>query len=230
MSGPSDSFSFDPSVVLYSMHFHRVRKILNLIKTPYTLKYKLMYTPPLPTWVDSTGRIALLGDACHAMLVSTIFIETYNLLSIYLCFTQPYRAQGAAMAIEDADVLGSLFSRISSHEEIAPLLRAYESIRRDRATATQRISTALQAEFHFSDGPEQEKRDRAFKLGMRMKNEMNEHGIDKAEELDAEAQAVLDGMNEHQRRDDDQFGYDVGEMAESWWRDNGAKILAGLSS
>ena len=36
-----------------------------------------------PVWVD--GRVALLGDACHAML--------------------PYQAQGASQAMEDAAVL-----------------------------------------------------------------------------------------------------------------------------
>lgn len=44
-------------------------------------------------------------------------------------FVQPYRAQGAAMAVEDAAVLGSVFSHLSSKAQIPTLLKAYENLR-----------------------------------------------------------------------------------------------------
>ncbi|KAF8421749.1 hypothetical protein L210DRAFT_3672418 [Boletus edulis BED1] len=110
----------------------RVKKLLALI--PSTLNWKLMDRAPLSTWINKNGKLALLGDSCHPML--------------------PYRAQGSAMAVEDAAVLGNLFSRLSSPAQIAPLLRAYESIRYDCATATQASSRLNQHIFHLPDGPE----------------------------------------------------------------------------
>ncbi|WEK49662.1 MAG: FAD-dependent monooxygenase [Candidatus Kaistia colombiensis] len=59
-------------------------------------------------WVD--GRIALVGDAAHAML--------------------PFLAQGAAMAIEDADVL----ARELSNAPVADALQRYQALRRPRVS------------------------------------------------------------------------------------------------
>lgn len=53
---------------------------------------------PLATWRHPDGRLILLGDSCHPML--------------------PYRAQGAAMAIEDGAVLGALFARLQTPEQV----------------------------------------------------------------------------------------------------------------
>ncbi|KAK0213272.1 hypothetical protein DFS33DRAFT_1269884 [Desarmillaria ectypa] len=61
---------------------------------------------PLLYWVHKNGRIVLIGDACHPML------------------------------IDDATVLGNLFVHITDKDQITSLLKAYESIRRLRATDT----------------------------------------------------------------------------------------------
>ena len=80
---------------------------------------------PLATWVHPKGRLALLGDSCHPMLVrSPLYYISYRLTSL-----QPYRAQGAGMAIEDAAVLGDLFSRVSSLKQVPALLQAYQDLR-----------------------------------------------------------------------------------------------------
>ena len=82
---------------------------------------------PLATWVHPKGRLALLGDACHPMLVRSLLSGSgiYNSLTLL----QPYRAQGAAMAIEDAAILGDLFSRVSSLKQVPALLQAYQELR-----------------------------------------------------------------------------------------------------
>ena len=49
---------------------HRVQKLLSFVKS--TLKWRLMDRNPLPTWVHPKGRLVLLGDACHPMLVRVI--------------------------------------------------------------------------------------------------------------------------------------------------------------
>ncbi len=82
--------------------------------------------PPLPAWTK--GRIALLGDACHPML--------------------PFLAQGAAMALEDAWVLGAALA--GAHGDAPAGLRAYEDLRRDRATRVQAASAANRRIWHIA--------------------------------------------------------------------------------
>ncbi|KAE9404011.1 FAD/NAD-binding domain-containing protein, partial [Gymnopus androsaceus JB14] len=110
------------------------------------LESKLLICRPLESWIHKSGRAVLLGDSCHPML--------------------PYRAQGAAMAIEDAAVLGNLFSRISHLSEIPELLKAYENLRHARVTATQAASALNRGVYHLADGKEQEERDAAMRSAM----------------------------------------------------------------
>lgn len=77
------------------------------IDVPWT-RWCLTEVDPRGPWVH--GRIALSGDAAHAML--------------------PFLAQGAAMAIEDADVL----ARMLATAEVPEALRRFEALRRPRAT------------------------------------------------------------------------------------------------
>ena len=44
-----------------------VKKLLSHVKS--TLKWRLMDRRPLERWVHQDGRVVLLGDACHPMLV-----------------------------------------------------------------------------------------------------------------------------------------------------------------
>jgi 2-polyprenyl-6-methoxyphenol hydroxylase-like FAD-dependent oxidoreductase len=69
--------------------------------------------PVLPSFVK--GRIALLGDAAHAM--------------------SPDRGQGAAQSIEDAVVLASL---LDANADIGEALLSYDATRRPRARAIAR--------------------------------------------------------------------------------------------
>ncbi|KAF8837679.1 FAD/NAD(P)-binding domain-containing protein [Paxillus ammoniavirescens] len=183
----------------------RIQKLLALI--PSTLNWKLMDRAPLRTWVHPKGKLALLGDSCHPML--------------------PYRAQGSAMAIEDAAVLGNLFSRLTSREQIKPLLHGYQSIRYARTAATQASSRLNQQIFHLPDGPEQEKRDRQMRAAM------------EAELREARGQPPVwtsdfSKGNANQWADKEknriQFGYDADEEAEKWWWDQGRSSIACLGT
>lgn len=180
----------------------RIQKLLSLI--PSTLKWKLMDRAPLETWVHKDGRLALLGDSCHPML--------------------PYRAQGSAMAIEDAAVLGNLFSRLSSHAQIAPLLHAYESIRYERATNTQASSCLNQVIFHLPDGPEQEKRDKQMHAAMEdaLREVRGETSVDSTD------MGTKGNANQWADKEKSaiQFGYDADEEAEKWWREHGKSEIA----
>jgi salicylate hydroxylase len=91
---------------------------------------------PLDDW--AFGRIALLGDAAHAM--------------------EPWQAQGAAQAIEDAFVLAECLAR----DDVETALRRYATIRMDRATELQRSSAQAGQVFYLPDGEEQQRRDAEY--------------------------------------------------------------------
>lgn len=89
-------------------------------------------------------NITLLGDACHPTL--------------------PYQAQGAAMALEDGLILGTLLSSASGTSEIPSMLKKYESARKARTTRTVLAAARNRRVFHVADGIGQMVRD--FVLGL----------------------------------------------------------------
>lgn len=118
-------------------------RILRLIEAaPMITAYGLHDSEPMETWID--GRVALLGDACHAMM--------------------PFQAQGAAQAIEDAAVLGETLAGVAPGE-VAAALGRYEARRKPRASRVQALSRANGKTWHVPDGPEQQARDAALARG-----------------------------------------------------------------
>ncbi len=93
---------------------------------------------PLAQW--SYGRVTLLGDAAHAM--------------------EPFQAQGAAQAVEDAYVLAECLA--GEADDVPAALRRYESIRMGRAGELQSSSRAAAESFYLPDGEEQRRRDAAY--------------------------------------------------------------------
>jgi salicylate hydroxylase len=89
-----------------------VQTLIANIETPY--KWALMVRRPMPSW--STGRITLLGDACHPTL--------------------PFLGQGAVMAIEDGYILAACLRKYFGDPSKA--LSRYEEIRRERTSAVVR--------------------------------------------------------------------------------------------
>ncbi|KAG6811471.1 hypothetical protein H0H92_007243 [Tricholoma furcatifolium] len=128
----------------YAAFEPRIQKLLNLMQS--TMSWALVDHDPLKTWVHSSNKVCLLGDACHPML--------------------PYRAQGAAMAVEDAAVLGNLLSHIPKRSDLPRLLRAYEQLRHPRTSEMQYAARANQFMYHIPDGPQQVKRDLAMRKEM----------------------------------------------------------------
>ncbi|TCD67710.1 hypothetical protein EIP91_012007 [Steccherinum ochraceum] len=179
----------------------RIQKMLGQVKS--TLSWRLMDRQPLDTWISPSGKVALLGDACHPML--------------------PYRAQGAAMAIEDAAVLGNLFSHISHVSQIQPLLQAYQDLRLPRASETQAQSRLNQKIFHLPDGPEQEARDANMRKAMEM-----ELRLVRGEEVE---DVTLGNFNQwaDQTKSAIQYSYDADKVAEDWWHNTGKYTIASLA-
>ena len=75
-------------------------------------------------WTD--GRLALLGDAAHAMA--------------------PFLAQGAAMAIEDAAVLAN---SLRGATDVPAALRTYETARKARVARVAEAANKAGAQYHY---------------------------------------------------------------------------------
>lgn len=131
---------------------------------------------------------------------------------------QPYRAQGSAMAVEDAAVLGNLLSRISSRRQLTPLLRAYETIRHARATMTQLDSRKNQHIFHLPDGPEQEARDASMRAAM-------EEALKEARGEPADDCAGNPNQWGDRVKNKESFGYDADKAVDIWWKSNQPREL-----
>ncbi|KAH8108578.1 FAD/NAD-binding domain-containing protein [Phellopilus nigrolimitatus] len=179
----------------------RVIKLLSHVR--WILKWRLDERMPLKTWVHPEGRVVLLGDACHPML--------------------PYRAQGAAMAIEDAAVLGNLLSRLAEPvaQHLPLLLHAYERLRYVRATNTQETSALNKYIFHLPDGPEQQARDASMRRAM-----LAESAHDDAVSQTIAAHGTpTNAANANQwadrKKNREQYSYDADAAVERWWHEEG---------
>ncbi|KAI6115946.1 hypothetical protein F5141DRAFT_1212557 [Pisolithus sp. B1] len=211
----------------------RIQKLLSLI--PSTLKWKLMDSAPLETWIHEDGKLALLGDACHPMLpyvgqgAAMAVSPTDFFTSFWLISSLPRNFSKLNLTggqIEDAAVLGNLFSRLSSRTQIASLLHAYEAIRYERATNTQAFSRLSKATLHLPDGLEQEQRDRKMRAAM-------EDALKKAggEVVVSGTDTNTKGNTDHwdnEKRDAIQFGYDADEETEKWWHQRGESEIGPL--
>lgn len=95
--------------------------------TPETFVTALHDRDPLNRWVD--GRIALMGDAAHAML--------------------PYHAQGAVQSLEDAWVLARLISLAAANP--AQTLQQFQNLRLERANTMVQQSRNAERWYHLDD-------------------------------------------------------------------------------
>ena len=129
-----------------------------------TKRWALYDRTPLPAW--AAGRVALLGDAAHAML--------------------PFFAQGAAQALEDALLLADCLVDVRAAGLPAALQR-YDAIRRPRASRVQLMSRGREIRNHLPDGPEQQQRDRELAGGNPLRDSAWLYGHD----LDADRRLAM---------------------------------------
>jgi len=129
----------DMSIVLtrFANWYPQIVKILERVGE--VLEWRLFTHSHLSTWVHSSGKLCLIGDAAHAMT--------------------PYLAQGAAMGIEDAFILGSLLSAYPSPSILPQTLHRYEELRIERAKKVAHASIDSRWFTQMEDGLKQEERD-----------------------------------------------------------------------
>lgn len=110
-------------------HWHEpIPSLLATVGEADVLRHDIYELPPLPTFVR--GRVALLGDAAHAMT--------------------PNLGQGANQAIEDAVTLAALLDR---RDDVDIALREYDRIRRPRTQAIARRSHRIGAVARLTSAP-----------------------------------------------------------------------------
>ncbi|PCH44468.1 FAD/NAD(P)-binding domain-containing protein [Wolfiporia cocos MD-104 SS10] len=121
-----------------SNHGPRVQKLLKL--APFLLRTRLMKRPEgIDDWVDSTGRIVLVGESAHPW--------------------QPGGTHGPSIAVEDAVVFGSLFERLSSWEQVPSFLSAYQELREARCAEVKASDIRNAQMVAMPPGPARDARD-----------------------------------------------------------------------
>lgn len=92
--------------------------------------YKLVYRDPLPTFVSPQRRIALIGDAAHPFLPTSI--------------------QGASQAMEDGVTLAACLD-LGGKEKVTEAMQIYEKIRYERVHKIQATGVSTREKWHKAD-------------------------------------------------------------------------------
>ncbi|KAH9900104.1 hypothetical protein F4778DRAFT_156123 [Xylariomycetidae sp. FL2044] len=92
--------------------------------------YKLVFRDPLPTFLSQKARIALIGDAAHPFLPTSI--------------------QGAAQAIEDGVTIAVCLTKAGSGK-VSQAMRVYEAIRYERVHKIQMTGVTTREQWHKAD-------------------------------------------------------------------------------
>ncbi|KAI0692644.1 FAD/NAD(P)-binding domain-containing protein [Cytidiella melzeri] len=128
-------------------------------------------------WIHESERIVLLGEAAHPWV--------------------PGVSHCTSMAVEDAVVLGTLFSHLSSEDQIPRFLYAYEEMRQGRTTQVRERDVSNAAFLRMPPGPEKDARNADFRQA-------------RGEWDDGALKTEFEGLFEL-------FGYDAYDAAEEWW-------------
>ncbi|KAJ3545772.1 hypothetical protein NM208_g2352 [Fusarium decemcellulare] len=92
--------------------------------------WKLLWRDPAKKWASDNGRIVLVGDAAHPHL--------------------PTSGSGAGQAFEDAATIGTLIGE-KGITNLPVLFRAYENLRYERTSLTQRLGWETRHRWHQTD-------------------------------------------------------------------------------
>ncbi|EEA24975.1 hypothetical protein TMatcc_008079 [Talaromyces marneffei ATCC 18224] len=108
-----------------------VQEIIKATPTDYLVDWKLIYRDPLPTWISPKRRIALIGDAAHPFLPTSI--------------------QGASQSMEDGVTLAVCLEKCGGAANVREALQAYEKIRYDRVLRAQKTGETTRDKWHKAD-------------------------------------------------------------------------------
>ncbi|KAI0919908.1 hypothetical protein AcV5_001855 [Taiwanofungus camphoratus] len=120
------------------------------------------------------------------------------------------------MAVEDAALLGTLLSHISSLGQLRHFLHAYEALRLPRTAETQVVSRSNQKIFHLPDGQEQRARDERMRQAVETELQIHE---DEHVGLFSSASVLEDNLN--QWADGTKMRYNLHTMRMRWQKSGG---------
>lgn len=121
-----------------------VQEIVKATPTETLVDWKLIYRDPLPTWVSPKRRIALIGDAAHPFLPTSI--------------------QGASQSMEDGTTLAVCLEKCGGAQGISEALMAYQSIRYERVLKAQKTGETTRDKWHKADFEQVRKNPQILKL------------------------------------------------------------------
>ncbi|KAJ6544315.1 hypothetical protein B0H19DRAFT_299590 [Mycena capillaripes] len=180
------------SILDLTPYDERVRRLFTMVPTAQRSKY--VVRDRVEDWVDRSGRMVLIGEAAHPLL--------------------PCSTHGASMAVEDAEALGVLMSRLRSMEQIAQLTEGFQDLRQKRCDF---IHQGELSNAGLTTMPAGEIRD------------MRDAGL--GESLKAGVKHWDDGaLRDQWEQIGEGFAYHAGEAAEDWWVKWGALGDAGKVS
>lgn len=110
-----------------------VQEIIKATPEGRLIDHKLVYRDTLPTFISPKARIALIGDAAHPFLPTSI--------------------QGAGQALEDGVTL-AITLELSGTDKITQAVKAYEKIRYDRVRDAQAQGVRTRERWHKADWEE----------------------------------------------------------------------------
>ncbi|EIM86788.1 FAD/NAD-P-binding domain-containing protein [Stereum hirsutum FP-91666 SS1] len=174
----------EPSRVLGVDHMEldpRLRTLFSRMQGLCRMKWREGPGTELEEWVNETQQVVLVGEAAHVML--------------------PAGSHACTLAVEDGAVLGKLFARLKSRDQIGILLNAYQEIQQPRSVLLQNADRSSAGSLLLPEGPATEGRDAM----MRLANSQSEDHWDDSELAGAwgDIGAV--------------WGYNAIEAADDWW-------------
>jgi 2-polyprenyl-6-methoxyphenol hydroxylase-like FAD-dependent oxidoreductase len=107
-----------------------VVELVKLTPPERLFDYKLVFRDPLPTFISPKARTALIGDAAHPFLPTSI--------------------QGASQAMEDGVVLAACLDK-AGKGKVQEALRVWERIRYERVHKIQQTGVTTREQWHRAD-------------------------------------------------------------------------------
>ncbi|KAH0841504.1 putative MAK1-like monooxygenase [Fonsecaea pedrosoi] len=94
------------------------------------IDYKILWRDPIKPWVSSKGRVCIVGDAAHPHLATS--------------------ATGGAQGVEDGATIAACLEE-AGKGDVPTALRAFEKLRFERTSLTQRMGWELRHRWHQTD-------------------------------------------------------------------------------
>ncbi|EGN94432.1 hypothetical protein SERLA73DRAFT_114656 [Serpula lacrymans var. lacrymans S7.3] len=186
----NEHISIDDLAQRFENYEPRIRKLLKLCST-ITPTLHVIHEP-FDNWVHESGKVVLVGEAAHPLM--------------------PNGSHNAALAVEDAMTLSTLFALPLTPAQTPLLLSAYEELRQARCAATQASERQKRDFVCLPHGPEQRARDEGFRQAR------------KRALLDWD-EADEDFLRETWEEYIELFGFDAREAVEDWWTKWGGAMM-----